>query len=206
VRPTLLRIAQIEAGEKRGGFGPVDLSEIVARPRDAYAAVAEDSGRTLRADVQPGLVVQGDRDLLAQLLANLIENAIHHTPPGTAIVLTASTGAAGPICVVADNGLGIPEEMHGKVLERFVRMDRSRSAPGNGLGLALAAAVADLHCASLALDDNRPGLRVALAFPPRTGGAAQPLRLSARSAVGAAGMRARRAGSRSFASPARRRR
>jgi signal transduction histidine kinase len=165
----LLRIAQIEAGEKRGGFGDVDLSELVARLRDAYAPVAEDDGKTLHGAVQAGLVIQGDRELLTQLLANLIENAIRHTPAGTVIELAATAGAPGPVCIVADNGPGIPEEMRGKVLERFVRLDRSRSTPGSGLGLALATAVADLHRITLTLEDNRPGLRVRLDFAGRNG-------------------------------------
>jgi signal transduction histidine kinase len=165
----LLRIAQIEAGEKRCGFGEFDLSEVVARLRDVYAPVAEDDGKILRGAVQPGLVVQGDRELVIQLLANLIENAIRHTPAGTVIELTASAGAPGPVCVVADNGPGIPETMRGKVLQRFVRLDRSRSTPGSGLGLALASAIADLHHITLTLEDNRPGLCVRVDFAGRNG-------------------------------------
>jgi signal transduction histidine kinase len=171
----LLRIAQIEAGEKRGGFGPTDLSEIVVRLRDAYAAVAEDGGKTLHAEVQPGLVIHGDAELLTQLLANLIENSIRHTPAGTVIDVSATAGRAGPICTIADDGPGIPEDMRSKILQRFVRLDRSRSTPGSGLGLALAAAVADLHGATLTLEDNEPGLRVRLGFAERGDGSHAPV-------------------------------
>ena len=157
-----MRIAQIESGSRRQGFAAVDLSELVRRIDEAYGPVAEDQDRPFRATVQPDLTVRGDADLLTQALANLVENALHHTPAGTSIEVSVHRGPKGVVAVVADRGPGIPEAEQGRVLERFVRLDRSRTTPGNGLGLSLVAAVADLHDAALRLSDNRPGLRVEL--------------------------------------------
>ena len=158
----LLRIAQIESGSRRQGFVAVDLSDLVRRIDEAYGPVAEDQDRIFHAWVQPNLTVRGDADLLTQALANLVENALHHTPPGTPIEVSVHRSPKGVVAVVADRGSGIPEEEQARVLERFARLDRSRTTPGNGLGLSLVAAVADLHDATLRLSDNRPGLRVEL--------------------------------------------
>lgn len=161
----LLRIAQIEAGSQRARFTRVDLSEVGETVLDAYTAVAEESGRTLRGQVSPGVVALGDRDLLMQVFANLIENALHHTPDGSHIDLTVSSSDGRAIAAVADNGPGIPADARSKVLQRFWRLESSRTTPGSGLGLSLVAAVAELHGAELVLSDNGPGLRVTLRFP-----------------------------------------
>lgn len=158
----LLRIAQIESGSQRRGFAAVDFSELVRRIDEAYGPVAEEQGRSFNASVQPDLTIRGDANLLTQALANLVENALCHTPPGTPIELDAHQIENGIIAAVADRGPGIPEAERGRVLERFVRLDRSRSTPGSGLGLSLVAAVADLHDAKLRLRDNQPGLRAEL--------------------------------------------
>jgi len=100
------------------------------------------------------------------MLANLVENAIRHTPAGTAITLALAAGPRGPVGTVADSGPGIPEADRARVFERFVRLDRSRTTPGSGLGLSLVAAIADLHGIAIALGDNRPGLVVTLDFAP----------------------------------------
>jgi signal transduction histidine kinase len=165
----LLRIAQVEAGARRAAFAPVDLSAVASELAEAYAPSAEDSGRALTADVEPGAVVNGDRELLMQTLANLLENALRHTPPGTAIaVRVARPGAGGaPVLAVDDDGPGIPPEARAQVLRRFHRLDPSRSDSGSGLGLALVAAVAALHEAELDLSEGPGGrgLRAALRFP-----------------------------------------
>ena len=165
----LLRIAQVEAGARRSDFAPVDLSAVGSELAEAYAPSAEDSGRTLAADVEPGNVVNGDRELLMQALANLLENVLRHTPPGTAITVRVARPGAGaaPELVVEDDGPGIPPEARAQVLRRFHRLDPSRSDGGSGLGLALVAAVAALHEAELGLSDGPGGrgLRVALRFP-----------------------------------------
>lgn len=162
----LLRIAQIEAGVRRDAFRPVNLSEVMRTVVDAYEPAAEDGGRTLVADIAETATVQGDRELLVQLFANLVENALHHTPPGTRVTLALKPGASGcALASVADSGAGIPKEERDKVLRRFYRLERSRTTPGNGLGLSLVAAVTEMHRASLELADNGPGLKVLVRFP-----------------------------------------
>ena len=161
----LLRIGTIEAGAGRARFQPVDLSEIMDRVLLAYQPVAEDGGRTIIGAIDPNILVDGDADLLAQLFTNLIENALMHTPPGTAITLALRRERADIIAEVSDNGPGIPLEERENVVKRFYRLDTSRNELGAGLGLALAAAIADLHGANLTLFDTRPGLGVKLYWP-----------------------------------------
>ena len=163
----LLRIAQIEGGGARRAFGPVELNALAAGMAELYGPAAEDSGHPLTLELSPAPVtVAGDRDLLGQALANLIENALRHTPEGTAITLRTGIEDGRPMLEVADRGAGIPEGEREKVLRRLYRLERSRTTPGHGLGLSLVAATARLHGAGLALLDNAPGLRVRIAFPP----------------------------------------
>jgi signal transduction histidine kinase len=159
----MLRIAQTEAGVRRG-LAELDLSELVQGVAEIYQAVAEERGARPEAEVTPDQRMQGDAALLRQLLVNLIENALAH---GGAAVRTPIAQRPGPVLEVADNGPGIPEEEREKMLRRFYRLDHNRGTPGSGLGLALVAAVAKLHGASLSLGDARPGLRVTVAFPPQ---------------------------------------
>jgi signal transduction histidine kinase len=113
--------------------------------------------------------VRGNRQLLAQTLSNLLDNAVKYTPAGGRIELKTARLEGAPALIVADSGPGIPGAMREKVLERFVRLDNARSSPGNGLGLSLVKAVARLHGAALRLEDNQPGLRVTLLFNARQG-------------------------------------
>jgi signal transduction histidine kinase len=162
----LLRIAQFEAGTRRSAFRPIDLSDVVRTVAEAYAPSVEESGRTLRVEIADGVQINGDRGPLSQLFVNLIENALHHTPPGTAITLRLSRQ---PTCVVAevtDTGPGIPADERTKVFRRFYRLERSRTTPGSGLGLSTVAAIVELHHAVIDLLDNEPGLRVLIRFPP----------------------------------------
>jgi signal transduction histidine kinase len=159
----LLRIGQIEGGE-RGSLVRIDLSELMRRLEEAYQPVAEDAGKTLRAAIDDGIAVVGDAELIAQLLTNLIDNALVHTPPGTNITFALHEGAAGVVVMVSDDGPGVPADQHGKILRRFYRLDQSRHTPGAGLGLALVASIAALHGAELLLEDNEPGLRIRLRF------------------------------------------
>lgn len=161
----LLRIAQIEAGTRKAAFSTVDLSRIFQSITDAYGAVAEDRGQRLAVAIEPGLSVRGDRELLTQMLANLVENAIRHTPEGTRIQLALEQSPTGPVGIVADDGPGIPAEARDKVFRRFFRLERSRSTAGSGLGLSLVAAVADIHGIAITLADNEPGLKAVLDFP-----------------------------------------
>ena len=161
----VLRIAQIESGSRKAKFSRVDLSELVEGLAETYRTVAEEKGQRLASDVEPGLAIEGDRELLHQLFVNLIENAINHAPSGVSIAVDVSRASGGFEVGISDTGPGIPEAHREKVFQRFYRLETSRSSPGNGLGLSLAAAVAELHAASISLADNSPGLRVTVAFP-----------------------------------------
>ena len=162
----LLRIAQIEAGALRDRFKPVDMRALTQDMVEMFAASAEDSGHRLTLSAPTPCTVLGDRELLGQVLANLIENGLRHVPPGgqIAVSLTQKDGQA--VLDVADTGPGIPESERANVLRRLYRLEASRSTPGNGLGLSMVAAICDLHGATLHLGDTAPGLRVTLTFPP----------------------------------------
>lgn len=161
----LLRIAQIEGGARRAGFRPLDLTEIAAFVVENFAPSAEDGGRSLSLEADGPAPIDGDRDLLIQMLVNLVENSLAHTPPGSAIRIRVEGGAVRRV-TVADDGPGAPAAEHPRLLDRFYRLERSRSTPGSGLGLSLVAAVAKLHGADLTLFDAGPGLGVTAAFPP----------------------------------------
>ena len=160
----LLRIAQIEAGARREKFAPVDLAALLGDVGDIYAEVAEDAGQILLCDVAGAAWVMGDKELLTQTFANLIENAIRHCPAGTAITCKVRVNGDWVTASVADTGPGIPTGEREMVLRRLYRLEKSRTAEGTGLGLSLVKAVADLHGAELALTDATPGLRVELRF------------------------------------------
>ena len=160
----LLRIAQIEAGTRRAGFKSVMLDELLNALVEAYQPVAEEKRQTLAGSIEPSLGLDGDDELLTLLFANLVENAIGHSPPGARISLEATRQPHGIVVIVADTGPGIPAASRNKVLQRFYRLEGSRTTPGNGLGLSLVNAIAVLHAASLDLHDNRPGLRCVLHF------------------------------------------
>lgn len=160
----LLRIARIESGSSGFSFTTLDLASLARDVAELYEPVAVDKGQELVIEEHGIVLVEGDQHLLFQLLANLVENAIRHTPPGTKIVLTTSATPAGPELQVADNGPGIPAALQEKVFQRFFRADASRSTPGSGLGLSLVRAVAELHHGRVELADNTPGLRVTITF------------------------------------------
>jgi signal transduction histidine kinase len=161
----ILRLAEIDAGGVRARFSEVDLATVVERVADAYRAEIEETGRTLALGPLTPTEVRGDVDLIAQALANLIENAMRHTPSGSSIRvnLRKSSGSVG--LFVEDEGPGIPEADRVRVLEPFVRLDGSRSTPGAGLGLSIVNSIARLHGARLSLEDAQPGLRVAIDWP-----------------------------------------
>jgi signal transduction histidine kinase len=161
---SLLRIAQIEAGTRRAGFTIVDLSGLIDDLLEIYVPVAADDHRKLEGRIARDVRALGDRELLTQMLANLIENALRHTPEGTRIDLSLSETDRGPVLALTDNGPGIPDLMHDRVFDRFARLDASRTKPGSGLGLSLVAAIAELHGSAVELSDNQPGLRVTLRF------------------------------------------
>jgi len=161
----LLRIAQIESGARRSGFAAVDVNELLETVTELYRSSAEEKRQALSLSVADNLRVRGDRELLLQLFANLLENAIKHSPPGSPIALFASQEAGRARIVIADNGPDIPAQFRTKVLQRFFRLENSRTTQGSGLGLSLAHAIVKLHEASLELSDNRPGLKVTVMLP-----------------------------------------
>jgi signal transduction histidine kinase len=161
----LLRIAQIESGAPTRRFARLDLSELLHTLAEVYQPMAENKAQRFTVEIAAGLAVRGDRQLLAQMLANVIENAMKHSPPGAAIGLLASAVPNAVEIVVGDNGPGIPAAERERVFRRFYRLESSRSTPGSGLGLSLVAAVAALHQVKVELADNDPGLRVLLRFP-----------------------------------------
>ena len=180
----LLRIAQIEAGTRKSGFSTVNLSAVLTELADVYQVAVEERGQVLRSDVAPGLHVRGDPELLMQLYANLIDNAVRHSPPGTEIRVEAAADPTRIRTCVSDRGPGVPQEYRSKVLQRFYRLEGSRTTPGNGLGLSLVQAVAALHEAALVLEDNQPGLRCVVAFQrPHGIGQSAPARVGVRGAI-----------------------
>lgn len=161
----LLRIAQIEAGTRRAAFADVDWTSLVTDVVEAFAPSIQDECKILKVSIAPGINALGDRELLTQLLANLIENAIRHTPTGTTVDVSLRSVSTGIQLVVADNGYGIPTEAHEKLFDRFFRLEKSRTTPGSGLGLSLVKAIVDLHNGRIEIADNAPGLRLAILFP-----------------------------------------
>jgi signal transduction histidine kinase len=160
----LLRIAQIEAGARRAAFSEVSLAQIVSTVCETFAPVAEDNGQQIKAVVGRDSTINGDRELLMQMVVNLIENAIRHGSCGIEISVILTQEAGTPVLCVVDTGPGIPASERENVFRRFYRLEESRTTQGSGLGLALVKAVADLHGASVELSDNHPGLRVAVRF------------------------------------------
>lgn len=168
----LLDIARAEAGSDRSEFESVDLARLTSDLTDLYGPLAEDKGLAFAHVCPPAARLTANRHLLAQALANLLDNAIKYTPEGGAVRLEVGRDDGRTTITVADTGPGIPAADRARVLERFVRLDATRSTPGNGLGLSLVAAVARLHGAELILGDNRPGLRASLIFPAADGATA----------------------------------
>lgn len=162
----LLRIAQIEGGARRAAFAPLELAGLLKHLRELFGPVAEDAGHHLTFALEEPLNISGDRELLTQLFSNLIENAIIHTPPGTRVAVTLWREGDDAVIQVSDDGPGVPQDEHQKLFQRFYRHEASRTRPGYGLGLALAAAIAELHGARVKIETNTPrGLAIALFLP-----------------------------------------
>ncbi len=161
----LLRIAEIESASERMGFRSIDLSHELQRLADIYQPVAEDAGQHLRTQIQPDVRVTGDAALLFQLFTNLLENALRHAGAGACIQLQLQADAGAATAMVIDDGPGVPQEQFTEISKPFVRLDTSRSTPGNGLGLSLVAAIARLHGAHVHFADAGPGLIVNVRFP-----------------------------------------
>ena len=165
----LLMIARAEAGAPSGALSEVDLSAVVADVAELYSPLAEDEGLTLTVEIDPEMKLRGNRELLGQALVNLIENALKYYEPedGKAGRIAVGVARAGERVriIVADNGPGIAEQDRQRVIERFVRLEKSRTEPGSGLGLSLVGAVARLHGGELRIEDNAPGVRAVIDLP-----------------------------------------
>ncbi len=172
----LLSIARLEAGAGGDNRDRLDLAALVCDVAELYEPVAEERGIGLLAEVAEPVPVRGDRQLLGQAIANLIDNALKYGVVGPSqvnghapeVVVQASSRDGVAEIAVSDRGPGVPESERERVLDRFVRLEASRSEPGSGLGLSLVAAVARLHGGDLRLEDNAPGLRVVLSIPLET--------------------------------------
>ncbi|MCC2111272.1 MAG: HAMP domain-containing protein [Hyphomicrobiales bacterium] len=172
----LLMIARVEAGTDEGALEDLDVGTALRDVAELYEPVAEDAGVVFTVEAAAGLTVRANRELLGQAFANLIDNALKYAAPEkagtrTAAVRIGAVAEGGRILVtIADNGPGIPEADRARVLERFVRLEASRSRPGSGLGLSLVAAVARYHGGTISLRDAEPGLEVVLDLPRAKGG------------------------------------
>jgi signal transduction histidine kinase len=165
----LLSIARAESGQSREMLQTIDAREIVEGVAELYEPIAEEDGGTLDVKTVAALNVLADRQLLSQALSNLVDNALKYgvsgENPKPHIEIEAKREEGNAVIIVTDRGTGIPAEDRARVLDRFVRLDSSRSKPGNGLGLSLVAGVMKLHGGALLLEDNEPGLRAKLVLP-----------------------------------------
>ncbi|MGV3575883.1 MAG: ATP-binding protein [Devosia sp.] len=165
----LLMIARVEAGAPSGALSEIDVSSIVSDVAELYTPVAEDEGIEVTTDIAEGVTLKANRELIGQAMVNLLENAMKYAKPEDGspgkIAVSLKREGGSVVIVVADNGSGIAEADRERVLERFVRLEKSRSEPGSGLGLALVNAVARLHAGSFRIEDNGPGVRAVLEVP-----------------------------------------
>ena len=161
----LLRIAQIEGGARRAAFTGVELAALLLHMREIFAPVAEAADHALVVEIAQEVEVRGDRALLIQLLSNLIENAILHTPAGTHIILSLGRIDGRAAITVADDGPGVPAGEHAKLFQRLYRREASRTHPGYGLGLSTAQAIAELHGAEIGVVPGTAGFAIRIRFP-----------------------------------------
>ena len=166
---SITRIAQIETQQRKGAFRTVNLVEIAGEVVELYDAAAEQDGTSLTIAGDREVMVTGDRDLIFDAIANLVDNALKHGRAGGNVVVANETIDGRPVISIADDGRGIPPEEREHVFKRFYRLEQSRYTSGNGLGLSLVAAVARLHDAQIEMLDNSPGLKVTLWFSPPAG-------------------------------------
>lgn len=164
----LLDISRAEADQGTGGLLPVDLSAVVGEVWELYAPMAEDKGLICHAEIAPGCRVLGDRNLIAQMLSNLLDNAIKYCAAGDQVRLTLTDDGERHLLRLADTGPGLPPEMAGEAFERFVRADRDRAKPGHGLGLALVRAIAARHGARLEVPGVEKGFVLQIGWPKLT--------------------------------------
>jgi signal transduction histidine kinase len=162
---SLTRISQIEAHDRKDALRLVNLFEIASEVVDLFDAAAEDKGSHLKAVGDGRVLVRGDRDLLFDAIANLVDNAIKYGRDAGQVIVEVKKSNGGAAISIADDGPGIPVDEYQHVFKRFYRLERSRRTPGNGLGLSLVAAIARFHSARIEMADNSPGLKIQLRFP-----------------------------------------
>jgi signal transduction histidine kinase len=162
---SIMRISEIETRARKGAFRELNLADIAGEVVELYDAAAEQVATRLSLAGDREVKLMGDRDLLFDAIANLVDNALKHGAAPGQVTVTCATKDGRAAIAIADNGPGIPANQHDQVFKRFYRLEQSRYTPGNGLGLSLVAAVARLHDAEIALHDNAPGLIVELRFP-----------------------------------------
>jgi signal transduction histidine kinase len=162
---SLTRISQIETADRSAAFRAVDLVEIAEAVVELFDAVAEAKDVRLKVAGDRTVAITGDRDLLFDAIANLVDNAIKHGREAGQVTVEVTLNDSCAVIAISDDGPGIPAGEHQHVFRRFYRLERSRCTPGNGLGLSLVAAVASLHKARITLVDNAPGLKVELLLP-----------------------------------------
>lgn len=171
----LLSIARIESGEGAGAMGPVDITAIAEELSELYEPAASDAGFELTLEARPSQPVHASRELVSQALSNFLDNALKYAVGGKRLVVSVEpVKGGGAVLAVSDDGPGVAPKDRDRILERFVRLEQSRSTTGNGLGLSLVAAIARAHGGVLRIEDGLPsevsdhgvGLRISLHFPP----------------------------------------
>ncbi|MBV9015950.1 MAG: hypothetical protein JO058_09865 [Alphaproteobacteria bacterium] len=160
-----MQIAEAESGTRRQSFAPVRLATVAADIVELYDAEAEERGISLVPDLDDAMVTLGDGALLASAIANLVDNALKYAGAGARVRVQTLREPETVSIIVEDNGPGIPISERSRVIERFYRIEQSRSVPGNGLGLSIVSAIASLHWGELRLEDAAPGLRARLVLP-----------------------------------------
>jgi signal transduction histidine kinase len=160
-----LQIAEAESGARRQSFALVPLASVLNDVVELYDATAEAEGITLASEIKGNPVAFGDRDLLASAVVNLVDNALKYAGSGATVRVRATQDRDIVSIVVQDDGPGIPSAERSRVVDRFYRLDHSRSLPGNGLGLSIVTAIASLHWGKLYLDDANPGLLARIILP-----------------------------------------
>ncbi len=161
----LLRLGEVKAGRRKAAFAQVDMSGLVTDIASAFEPVFTDANKTFTIDIHPGITLDGDRELIEQLLANLLENALEHSRDAAKVFISLARTQSGATLTIGDDGPGISPVMRDRVFDRFFRADASRSTPGNGLGLSLVQAISELHDADVSLDPSAKGAVFTVNFP-----------------------------------------
>ncbi len=161
----LLRITNIEKSARHQKFEPSNLSNIIADVIDLYSAVAEEKKIGITSEITSDIIISGDRNLLFQAVANIIDNAIKFSPEHSTITVNLSDTKTHQILTIADQGCGVEKNETERIFDRFYRGDKSRSKAGTGLGLSLVKAIFDLHKANIEVTNNNPGLKIKIIFP-----------------------------------------